>query len=156
MEIAAGKPGRKYAERCEQKGRLWCRQRLTTGGGVVRDPTKLSQCQKGTKPRYRPALPVLSPWGHSHFFESHSHTYQCKGARLGVIPQQRSFKQASLPPRPSPSRLSQPPSGPAFYASATHPQKILSSGAQGSTTSQPRCPGPTALLPAARQPSVGP
>lgn len=64
-----------------------------------------------------------------------------------------SFKQAS-PSSPSSPFL--PPSGPASHASSTHPQKILSSGAQGSTTPQPQCPGPTALLPAARQPSAGP
>ena len=63
------------------------------------------------------------------------------------------------------SHLSSPrspswPLSPKWYmfprTSDTHPQKILSSGAPGSTTPQPQCPGPTAPLPAARQPSAGP
>lgn len=71
---------------------------------MVRDPTKLSQCQKGTKLRSRPALPVLGPWGHSRFLESHSHTYQYKGVRLGVIPQ-----QSLLPSNKHHSHLTLPP-----------------------------------------------
>lgn len=57
---------------------------------------------------------------------------------------------ASLPSWPlSPTGLSP-------LISDTHPQKIPSSGAPGSTTSQPQSPGPTAPQPAASQPSVGP
>lgn len=60
------------------------------------------------------------------------------------------------PLSPSQSLASTSPSPPFFRAPDTHPQRTPSSWAPGSTTHRPHSPGPTALLPAARQPSVGP
>ena len=43
MEVAAGKPGRKYPERREQEDRLWCCHGLTIGVEVVKEKEKLKE-----------------------------------------------------------------------------------------------------------------
>lgn len=90
--------------------------------------------------------------------------YQSLGSKLGHVSVGLESREKLAQSRRQPfsvSSLSSPswplsPTGLSPLISDTHPQKIRSSGAPGSTTSLPQSPGPTAPQPAASQPSVGP